>query len=136
MVVSMKRTLYISMLLLLVASCTERTVDISTFSDVGARTAAEHFYDMLGRGKAEKYVENMYESSAMDSSMHAQYVDMMGQFLHEERQSTGGILSAKSIRDTIVDSVALVFLDVQFADSTNEEIMLPLVYSQGRWWIK
>ncbi len=131
-----KNTLYIILLLLLaVVGCT-KSVDLTDPSAMGAREAAEHFYDLLGRGKAREYVDNMQASSAMDRSKHAQYVDMMEQFLHEERQSSGGILLAKATRDTMVDSVAMVFLDVQFADSTSEEVMLPLIYSAGRWWVR
>ena len=132
----MKRTiLYIILLLPLVIGCTKHE-DLTDPSGAGARHAAEYFYDLLGRGSAAEYVDNMHEACAMDSSKRAQFVDLMEQFLYEERQSSGGILGAKATRDTMADSVAMIFMDVQFADSTCEEIMLPLVYSGGRWWIR
>lgn len=130
-----RTTLYIIVLLLSVAACTKHA-GLTDAGSAGARYAAEHFYDMLGRGQAREYVDNMQEAGVMDSSKRAQFVDMMEQFLYEERQASGGILSAKATRDTIVDSVALVFMDVQYADSTCEEIMLPLVYTGGRWWVR
>ncbi len=131
-----KSTLLLLLLFLLfVAACTG-SVDLSEPGAAGARRASEHFYDLLARGRGAEYVDHLYAARAMDSSMHSQYVDMMAQFLYEQGQATGGILSAKATRDTMVDSTALVFLDVLFADSTREEVMLPLVYSEGRWWMK
>ena len=72
----------------------------------------------------------------MDSSKYVQYVDLVAQFLHEEKQLRGGILSAKAINETMEDTMATVFLNVHFVDSTREQVMLPLVYTRGRWWIK
>jgi hypothetical protein len=60
----------------------------------------------------------------------------MEQFLQEEKELRGGILAAKAERDTMVDSVSMVSLNVQFGDSTREEIVLPVVYTRGRWWIR
>lgn len=130
-----KIIIYAMPLLFLAIGCT-KTVDLSDPGADGARHAAEYFYDLLGRGQAREYVNNMQEAEAMDSSKYCQFMDMMEQYLHEERQMRGGILSAKTTRDTLADTVALVFMDVQFADSTAEEIMLPLVYTRGRWWIR
>lgn len=132
----MKRTiLYVILLLLSAIGCTKQG-NLADPSAAGARYAAEYFYDLLGRGQAREYVDNMREACVMDSSKYAQFVDMMEQFLYEERLSNGGILSSNATRDTMVDSVAMVFMDVNFADSTCEEIMLPLVYTAGRWWIR
>ena len=72
----------------------------------------------------------------MDSSKYCQYVDLMEQFLQEEKELRGGILGAKAERDTMVDTVSMVYLNVQFGDSTCEEIVLPVVYTRGRWWIR
>lgn len=130
-----KTTLYIVLLLLALAGC-DRHGSLKDPGAEGARYAAEYFYDLLARGQAREYVDNMHEASVMDSSKYVQFVDLMEQFLHEERLADGGILSAKATRDTMADSVAMVFMDVQFADSTCEEVMLPLVYTRGRWWIR
>jgi hypothetical protein len=72
----------------------------------------------------------------MDTAKYSQFVDLMEQFLHEEKELRGGILSAKAERDTIVDTISMVYLNVHFGDSTREEIILPVVYTRGRWWIR
>ena len=132
----MKKAAYIIFLLPFLLSCSETGNNLADFSSAGARSAAEYFYSLLANGQGKDYVDNMQETSSMDSCKYVQFVDLMNQFLHEERELRGGILHAKANRDTIVDTVSMVFLDVQFGDSTREEIMLPVVDTRGRWWIR
>jgi hypothetical protein len=132
----MKKAAYILTSLLLLFSCAEERNVLADFSSQGSREAAEHFYGLLAEGQAQAYVDNMQETASMDSSKYCQYVDLMEQFLQEEKELRGGILGAKAERDTMVDTVSMVYLDVQFGDSTREEIVLPVVYTRGRWWIR
>ena len=124
------------MTLILFFSCTEDRNMLADFSSQGSREAAEHFYGLLANGQAQSYVDNMQEAAAMDSSKYCQFVDLMEQFLHEEKELRGGILGAKAERDTMVDTISMVYLNVHFGDSTHEEIVLPIVYTRGRWWIR
>ena len=132
----MKRAAYIIMTLILFFSCTEDRNMLADFSSQGSREAAEHFYALLANGQAQSYVDNMQEAASMDSSKYYQFVDLMEQFLHEEKELRGGILGAKAERDTMVDTISMVYLNVHFGDSTHEEIVLPIVYTRGRWWIR
>lgn len=132
----MKKVAYIIFVLTFLLSCFEVGNNLADFSSTGARHAAEYFYSLLANGQGRDYIDNMQETSSMDSCKYEQFVDLMNQFLHEEKELRGGILHAKANRDSIVDSVSMVFLDVQFGDSTREEIMLPIVYTRGRWWIR
>lgn len=111
-------------------------VDLSEKGSNGACGAAEYFYSLLSKGDGVAYVENMQEAYEMDSCMHVQFVALMDQFLYEEKHLRGGILSAKASSDSLIDSVAYVSLDVLFGDSTREEVILPVVYTCGRWWVK
>lgn len=120
---------------MLALSCSEGR-DLSDFSSDGARSAAEYFYELLAKGQSQAYVDNMQESASMDTAKYSQFVDLMEQFLHEEKELRGGILSARAERDTMVDTISMVYLNVHFGDSTREEIMLPVVYTRGRWWIR
>ncbi len=131
----MKKFAYVFVSIMLAFSCSKGK-DLTDFSSSGAQGAAEYFYGLLAKGQAQLYVDNMHGAAAMDTSKYSQYVDLMEQFLHEERELRGGILCANAGSDVISDSVATVFMDVQFGDSTREEIILPLVYASGRWWIK
>ena len=124
------------MTLILFFSCTEDRNMLADFSSQGSREAAEHFYGLLANGQAQSYVDNMQETASMDSSKYCQFVDLMKQFLHEDKELRGGIIGAKAERDTMVDTISMVYLNVHFGDSTHEEIVLPIVYTRGRWWIR
>lgn len=131
----MKKAAYFLLCIMFVLSCSGSR-DLSDFSSDGARSAAEYFYELLAKGHSQAYVDNMQESASMDTAKYGQFVDLMEQFLHEEKELRGGILSAKAERDTMVDTISMVYLNVHFGDSTREEIMLPVVYTRGRWWIR
>lgn len=135
---SLRKSAYVVMasLFLLMAACSGRR-DLSAKGAEGARGAAEYFYELLSKGETRKYVDNMSGVAAMDSSKYRQFVDLMDQFLQEEKELRGGILSATACREQMVeDTLAMVFLNVSFGDSTREEVMLPVVYTGGRWWIR
>ena len=130
-----KRITILFLLALIIQACRQER-DLSEFSSEGARHAAERFYSCLIQGEGQAYVDNMREASSMDSCKYKQFLVLMEQFLHDEQQVRGGILSAKATDDKIVDSTAMVYLDVMFGDSTSERIILPVIYSAGRWWIR
>ena len=130
-----KRITILFLLALIIQACRQER-DLSEFSSEGARHAAEQFYSCLIQGEGQAYVDNMREASSMDSCKYKQFLVLMEQFIHDEQQVRGGILSAKATDDKIVDSTAMVYLDVMFGDSTSERIILPVIYSAGRWWIR
>ena len=74
-------------------------VDLSEKGSDGARGAAEYFYSLLSDGDGGAYVQNMQEAHEVDSCMHVQFVALMDQFLYEEKNLRGGILSAKASGD-------------------------------------
>lgn len=132
----MKKTAMGMIALFILMACSGGT-DLSEAGSAGARRAAEYFYSLLAEGNGQAYVDNMQEAAEMDSSKYGQFVDLMEQYLYEEKQLRGGILGAKATRETMQDdSIAWVFMDVQFGDSTSEEIFVPLVYTRGRWWLR
>ena len=134
---SFRKYACILMSLLSLVACSSGEKDLSDKSPAGAKIAAEYFYELLSKGETRSYVDNMSEASELDSCKYTQFVDLLEQFLLEEQQLRGGILSAEAVREKAVeDTVSMVFLNVQFGDSTHEEIMLPIVYSRGRWWIR
>jgi hypothetical protein len=100
----------------------------------GARTAAEHFYSLLINNDSEAYVDGLAGMVSCDSLTRAEMIDVVSQFVKRELDAHNSIASATAVRDTIyADSLAQVFMDVVYGDSTMEHIMLPLVYTGGEW---
>lgn len=113
-------------------SCKKEGEDLDHQS---ARLAAQKYMQMLCDSNYSGYVDGMLSMQNADSSMRQQMEDAINQYYWQIQQSHGGIVSATATRDTIIDSLARVFVNVTFADSVSEEILLPLVYSEGKWWL-
>lgn len=100
----------------------------------GARAAAEHFYSLLINGDSEAYVDGLAGMVSCDSLTRAELIDVVEQFVKRELDAHNGITSATAVRDTIYgDSLAQVFMNIAYGDSTTEHTMIPLVYTGGEW---
>lgn len=123
------RFLIFSLLLCLVSSCKKE--------DKNPCQAAEQYYGYLIKGNVEAYVRHIHDYDQMDEGYRSQLKDMFLQYLDREEQIHGGIVSARALRDTLIDSVeAHVFVEVQFGDSTSEQVSLPLVRTPKGWMMR
>lgn len=63
--------------------------------------------------------------------------DMIAQFAYIQQRRHNGIKSAKASRDSLYgDSLANVFVSINFGDNTSEEVLLPLIFTNGRWMMQ
>ena len=98
------------------------------------RKAAEQYYGYLAKGDVDRYMRGLADYDSLPESYRRELRDMFLQYLDREQQSHRGILSAEAVRDTLVDSLhAHVFLNIQFGDSTIEQVSLPLVRTAKGW---
>ena len=101
------------------------------------RQAAEKYYSYLIKGDVDKYVQGIHDYDELPDDYRSQLHDMFLQYLDHERTLRGGIVSAHALRDTLIDSLrAQVFIELQFGDSTREEVSLPLVHTNKGWCMK
>lgn len=101
------------------------------------RKAAEQYYGYLVDGDVDRYMRGMADYDSLPESYRRELRDMFLQYLDREKQLRRGILSAVAVRDTLVDSLhAHVFLNIQFGDSTLEQVSLPLVRTAKGWRMK
>lgn len=111
-----------------------------SYTHDSAREAAERYYAMLQAGEYNSMVDAMWMDNPMardtvPADLRQEYIDLLRQFKAE--MPRGGMLAATALRDSLFDdSLAFVYLDLCFADSTHEEILQPLVFSRGKWWMK
>ena len=100
-----------------------------------ASLAAKGYYDHLIHGEYESFLEGL--DLLDDPEYRSQLLDNYQQFMATQQSSHGGIREVRIVRAK-TDSIQLqpytnVFLTLCFGDSTNEEIVVPMVERDGRW---
>ena len=109
----------------------------SCHRELSPSQAAEEYYGYLIDGNVEAYVSHLHDYNQLDEAYRSQLCDMFRQYLDREQQLRGGLVAAKAVRDTLIDSLqAQVFVDLHFGDSTHEQVSLPLVRTPNGWRLK
>ncbi|MGN0233012.1 MAG: hypothetical protein ACI4B5_01150 [Bacteroidaceae bacterium] len=96
------------------------------------RAAAQEYFDLLVSGDYEGYLSGFAGVDSLPMSYRQQMLDLVAQY-GAEMQSRGGVLKAVVTRDSLHDSIAYVFVDVSFADSTVEQMGVKMVLEGERW---
>lgn len=110
-----------------------------------ASLAAKGYYDHLIHGEYEEFLEGVDVPEYLDvrykdgqDSYYDQQLDNYRQFMAQQHEAHHGIREVRIVRAK-TDSVlhyTQVFLTLCFGDSTNEEIVVPMVEREGRWRMK
>lgn len=137
----MKKNL--ALLALLVAACGS-----SVSREELASLAAKGYYDHLIHGEYEQFYEGLDQRSlpgdstalvlSADSAYRSQMLDNLRQFMAQQEQAHRGVLEVRVSNATTdtVQQLTNVFLVLCFADSTNEEVVVPMVERHGAWRMK
>ena len=97
------------------------------------RRAAEQCYECLQDGQYEKFVGQIAYADSMSDNYRAQMVDLVKEFAAAEQQRHGKLQMVRITGDTIIGEQAHVYLQVTYADSTSEEVGLPMVKVGKKW---
>lgn len=97
------------------------------------RKAAVRSYEYLQKGKFEKFVSEIAYADSMSDDYRAQMVDLVKEFAASQEMQHGKLVSVEATNDTIIDAMAHVFLQLSYADSTSEEVGVPMV-KVGKHW--
>ena len=97
------------------------------------RNAAERCYEYLQEEKYEKFVGQIAYADSMSEDYRAQMVDLIKEFAATEKQRHGKLTDIRVTGDTIIGEQAHVYLQVSYADSTSEEIGVPMVKVGKKW---
>lgn len=98
-----------------------------------ARRAAERCYKYLRQGKYNRFVGEIAYADQMSPEYRRQMEDLVHESAAREVRAHGEMLSATAVGDTLADDRAHIYLQVIYADSTLEEIGLPMVCVDGDW---
>ncbi len=99
--------------------------------------AAERYYGYLIAGDVDHYLQSIHDYDSLPESYRSQLRDMFAQHLDREQQMRGGLAAVRAFKDTLInDSLAHVFVEVTFGDSTVEQESLPLILTSKGWMLK
>ena len=105
------------------------------YTHKAARKAAEKYYTMLVKGNYKGFVKGYANSEDLPEDFRSQLVDATAQFM--ARDDMRSLKSVKAINDSLLeDSMAYVMLQLNFNDSTSEQIELSLVLTKEGWKMK
>lgn len=119
------------------------TVVLTTAIACGSRTESEEvrqvavdsYRQFIGK-KPGKWVDFMAHSDSMPENYRKQLADLMAQHAERERRLHGGLKNVVALSDTVMDSVAYVFLELSYADSIREEVVVPLQRFGKEWRVQ
>ena len=104
-----------------------------------ASLAAKGYYDHLIHGEYEQFYEGMDQRELTgEAAYRSQMLDNLRQFMARQEKEHHGVLEVRVSNVTIdtVQQFTNVFLVLCFGDSTNEEIVVPMVERNGSWRMK
>ena len=127
------RKLAVMVLLAVLAACGNAT------KEELAALAAQGYYDHLIHGEYEQFYEGMDQRALSEEPAYrSQMLDNLRQFMARQEQEHRGVLEVRVSNATTdtVQQFTNVFLVLCFGDSTNEEIVVPMVERNGAWRMK
>ena len=103
-----------------------------------AGRAAKIYYDYLVEGKYDAYVDGFYRPDSIPASYRSQLMDNVKMFVAQQSEARGGIAGVSLMRATADTArhVGRAFLVLSYADSTKEEIVVPMVEHAGVWMMR
>lgn len=104
-----------------------------------ASLAAKGYYEHLIHGEYEQFLQGKVGlNKHSEEEYWNQLRDNCHQFVHQQEQVHHGIHEVRVVNaktDTL-QKYTNVFMMLCFGDSTNEEIVVPMVERDGRWYMR
>ena len=130
----MRKLVYLVLLVFLVqwAACSSPT------KEELASLAAKGYYQHLIEGDYDHFLEGRVMADSLPNDYRSQLIDGYSQFLAQQVNARGGINEVRISR-AYTDSTqqyTSVLLMLCYADSTTEEVVVPMVEHNGRWMMK
>lgn len=123
--------------LLIFSNCTSNTPGDSD-TDLPQDTLAIYYYNLQANGHFDEYIEAMHSCKGTTPEYKQHIKKLLQQHFKEILQTKKGVHHVKVVRAETnkQNNMANVFLNVTYNDSTQEEVMFPLVYVNNEWLIQ
>ncbi len=103
-----------------------------------AALAAQGYYQHLQHGEVEQYLEGTADYANMPEGFKSEQRANIKMFLAQQKAAHGDITLVEvsnATADTI-QKIVYALLNIQFADSTKEEICVPMISKEGKWMMR
>ena len=117
--------------ILLFAACRKEVQDLSSSAAVCSQ--AEIYYQNLLAGQYEKFLEGISGACAMLPEQRTQTLQALKAFCQSQQAQHGGMFSVRGAEALLQDKRAEVYLDIIYADSVSERIVVPMVLEDSVW---
>lgn len=119
------------MVSLVVASCGNDQGNLPT-------EVVENSYNQLLQGNYDAFLANRAYMDSIPESFKQQLIANYKMFMHQQQEQHQGIVSFKATRVEEDSTLALtnVYVMVNYADSTSEEIVVPVIQQNGIWKLR
>lgn len=107
-------------------------------ADFEAANAAKGYYDQLVRQQCDSFVSGMNLPERIPESYREQLVLNAQMFIEEQNEEHNGLREVRVV-NCVNDSAATTahaFLLLCYGDSTIEEIVVPMVKRDDKWYMK
>ena len=99
---------------------------------------AKQAYDSLFSGNTYYFIHAHYDIEGLPRKMVEERMENMKQFLNEQVEEHGGVKAIRVSHAVVDDTLrtANAFLIFCYGDSTNEEIVVPMIECNGTWLLR
>ena len=103
-----------------------------------AAQAAKTYYDYLVAGRYEQFLDGRVGADSLPDDYREQLLTSCQQFMAQQTKAHQGISDVRisNARTDSLTAYVSVFLLLCYADSVQEEIVVPMVEHNGRWCMK
>ena len=128
------RKILIFIFALTFVACAESLEDIEKRA---GQTAVE-YYKLLQQERYTEFVGGMYGADSIPQDYRQQMEDNAAMFLSEQKKSHKGIsdIALSRCKADTAHHTAEAFLTIQYADSVEEVVCVPLVMHNNTWYMK
>lgn len=107
-------------------------------SEQQAMEAAQEYYEALQKGDYETFLNGRIHMDSIPDSFREQLIVSFKQFMRQQEEAHQGVASFSPSRVQMDSTLQVmqVFLMVNYADNTHEEIVVPMVENNGKWMMK